>query len=168
MAITSRSSQRANLSSQYLKSNWPVPDLLRNDYISGEGDVRNLFNNDIELQAQITIIEGEIDDIEVRLLAVEILADSNEVRLNLLEPRVAQNETDITTNAANITTNTTNIATNTSAIADINDGRYSPLDGSGSPEGITTANNSKQYIDTAAGQTYYNPVIGANTGWILS
>ena len=41
-----------------------------------------------------------------------------------------------------------------------------PLDGTGSPEGVVTSNLSKQYIDTAANQIYFNPVVGVDTGWV--
>ena len=42
----------------------------------------------------------------------------------------------------------------------------SPLDGTGSPEGVETANISKFYVDTAVPTLYFNPVIGADTGWV--
>lgn len=41
-----------------------------------------------------------------------------------------------------------------------------PLDGVGSPEGIAESNFSKMYIDTNANQLYFNPIVGANTGWV--
>lgn len=40
------------------------------------------------------------------------------------------------------------------------------LSGSGSPEGSVTANNSRQYFDTAGPALYVNPTAGANTGWV--
>jgi len=49
----------------------------------------------------------------------------------------------------------------------INNGDLSPLSGSGSPEGVVTANYSLMYVDTDAVATlFFNPVFEANTGWI--
>tara|TARA_R110002033_G_C3897243_1_gene239762 strand:- start:467 stop:769 length:303 start_codon:yes stop_codon:yes gene_type:complete len=48
----------------------------------------------------------------------------------------------------------------------INDGEFSPLSGSGSPEGAVAANYSLLYVDTDTSQLYYNPVHGEATGWI--
>lgn len=161
-------SNRANLSREYLQENWGVPSLLQNDYISIGQDTEFLFSNDVELQARIVIIEGQIVDIQARLDAVELLAASNEGRLDLLEPRVTQNEADISTNAAgiatntgNISTNTGNIATNTADIAAIN-----TPSGTGSPEGVVTATRTNLYVETGTGQLWHNPTIGANTGWV--
>lgn len=42
----------------------------------------------------------------------------------------------------------------------------SPLNGILPPEGVATANLSKMYVDTAAQILYFNPVIGAKTGWV--
>ena len=41
-----------------------------------------------------------------------------------------------------------------------------PASGTGSPEGVVAAPLSKQYVDTAANQTYFNPIVGATAGWI--
>ena len=41
-----------------------------------------------------------------------------------------------------------------------------PLSGTGSPEGLITANLNGYFVDTVAPQNYYNPVPGANTGWL--
>lgn len=41
------------------------------------------------------------------------------------------------------------------------------LVGTGSPEGIQPANRTRQYLDSAAGKLYANPVIGARTGWVM-
>jgi len=35
------------------------------------------------------------------------------------------------------------------------------------PEGIVTANNSRQYFNSATGKQWNNPVVGANTGWVM-
>lgn len=43
---------------------------------------------------------------------------------------------------------------------------FSPKSGTGSPEGLVTANLSLQYVDTAVPTLFFNPVFGANTGWI--
>lgn len=154
-------SNRANLSREYLQENWGVPSLLQNDYISIGQDTEFLFSNDVELQARIVIIEGQIVDIDARLDAVELLAASNEDRLDLLEPRVTQNEADISTNTGNISTNTGNIATNTADIAAIN-----TPSGTGSPEGVVTATRTNLYVETGTGQLWHNPTFGANTGWV--
>jgi len=53
----------------------------------------------------------------------------------------------------------------------LNNGEYSPIEGEGSPEGVTAANSSKMYVDTTNAPTsvsiYYNSVIGSKTGWII-
>lgn len=54
----------------------------------------------------------------------------------------------------------------TTIIEIINGGEFSTMQGSGSPEGVTTANYSLLYIDTDVSQLYYNPEYGAITGWI--
>lgn len=38
--------------------------------------------------------------------------------------------------------------------------------GTGSPEGVVTANQSRQYYDSGAGTLYCNAVVGASTGWV--
>lgn len=48
----------------------------------------------------------------------------------------------------------------------INGGEFSPLSGSGDPNGVVTANYSLLYIDTDTNQLHYNPTYGENTGWI--
>lgn len=48
----------------------------------------------------------------------------------------------------------------------INGGEFSPISGSGDPNGIVTANYSLFYIDTDVNQLHYNPTYGENTGWI--
>jgi len=52
-------------------------------------------------------------------------------------------------------------------IGSISDGDYSPIIGTGSPEGVVTANYSLIYIDSVLPTQYYNPVFGASTGWIV-
>ncbi len=39
--------------------------------------------------------------------------------------------------------------------------------GSGSPEGVTPSNRTRQYLDAVTNQFYVNPVIGARDGWIM-
>ena len=51
-------------------------------------------------------------------------------------------------------------------IAIFNDGEASPQFGSGSPEGVVTANYSLFYIDTVANTLYYNQTFGSDTSWI--
>ena len=48
-----------------------------------------------------------------------------------------------------------------------NSGAFSPQFGTGSPEGVVTANYSLLYIDTAVPTMYYNETFGANTGWTV-
>ena len=50
----------------------------------------------------------------------------------------------------------------------INSGEFSPASGTGSPEGVTAANYSQFYVDTATNNIYYNPTFGADTGWLLT
>jgi len=159
-------SQRAGLSSEFLQQKTDWPQLLRNDYISGYQDIDGLFSNDVALDARLTIVEGEIVGIKVRLDSVEILATSNKGRLDLLEPRVADNEQDILDNATQIGLNATAISDNASSITDINDGRYSPQFGSGSPESVVTSNRNQQYFDTSGPSMWVNATIGVNTGWV--
>lgn len=54
-----------------------------------------------------------------------------------------------------------------SLISMVSGGDFSPLSGSGSPEGVVAANYSQLYIDTVAPAIYYNPTLGAETGWVL-
>lgn len=35
------------------------------------------------------------------------------------------------------------------------------------PEGVVTANNSRQYFNSVTSKLWVNPVIGATTGWVL-
>ena len=35
------------------------------------------------------------------------------------------------------------------------------------PEGIVTANNSRQYFNSVTGKQWNNPIVGANTGWVM-
>ncbi len=39
--------------------------------------------------------------------------------------------------------------------------------GSGSPEGVTPSNRTRQYFDAVSSQLYVNPVIGARDGWVM-
>ena len=48
----------------------------------------------------------------------------------------------------------------------VNGGEFSPIIGTGSPEGVVVANYSLQYIDSDVPQLYYNATAGADTGWI--
>lgn len=38
--------------------------------------------------------------------------------------------------------------------------------GTGSPEGIVTSNNARQFFDTTGGIQYNNSTVGVNTGWV--
>ena len=42
---------------------------------------------------------------------------------------------------------------------------YEVKSGTGSPEGAVKANRSKQYIDESGPTLYFNPTLGADTGW---
>ena len=35
------------------------------------------------------------------------------------------------------------------------------------PEGAVAANNSRQYFNSVTGKLWINPVVGANTGWVV-
>ena len=54
----------------------------------------------------------------------------------------------------------------TAILTAINGGEFSPLSGSGDPNGVTAANYSLLYIDTDVNQLHYNHTYGADTGWI--
>ena len=50
----------------------------------------------------------------------------------------------------------------------INNGDLSPLSGTGSPEGVETANYSLTYFDLAGPNVqYFNPTFGESTGWVI-
>ena len=50
----------------------------------------------------------------------------------------------------------------------LNDGELSPLSGTGSPEGVETANYSLTYFDLAGPNVqYFNPTFGDLTGWVI-
>lgn len=51
--------------------------------------------------------------------------------------------------------------------SELSNGDFSPQFGTGSPEGVVTANYSLLYIDTAVPQFYYNETFGADTGWVV-
>lgn len=169
MAINA-TSNRANLSSEFLRENWEVPDMLRNDYVSIGQDSETLFGNDVQLDARLTIAEGKITAIEVRLTAVEVLSDSNEGRLDLLEPRVDDVEVLAGDNKDRLDVVEPIVTQNTSDITDINDGRYSPqFDTHTDPNTLVTSNNNQTYYDISTPATpvqWVNPTIGVNTGWV--
>ncbi len=48
----------------------------------------------------------------------------------------------------------------------VNEGEFSPLSGTGDPNGVVAANYSLLYIDTDVNQLHYNPNYGEATGWI--
>jgi len=48
----------------------------------------------------------------------------------------------------------------------VNNGDLSPQFGTGSPEGVVSANYSLKYIDTVVPTEYYNTDFGSNTGWV--
>ncbi len=48
----------------------------------------------------------------------------------------------------------------------VNNGSLSPQFGTGSPEGLVTANYSLLYIDTAVPTMYFNESFEADTGWV--
>jgi len=50
----------------------------------------------------------------------------------------------------------------------LNDGELSPQSGTGSPEGVVTANYSLTYFDLAGPNVqYFNPTFGEDTGWVI-
>lgn len=52
----------------------------------------------------------------------------------------------------------------------ININEFTPLEGSGNPEGVIISNSSKTYVDTDLSPVsvtmYYNNTINSNTGWV--
>ena len=48
----------------------------------------------------------------------------------------------------------------------LNNGDLSPQSGTGSPEGVVTANYSLLYVDTSVPTLYFNSTFGENTGWV--
>jgi len=55
----------------------------------------------------------------------------------------------------------------TELLSVLNDGGLSPQSGTGSPEGVVTANYSLMYVDlTGPNVLYFNPTFGADTGWV--
>lgn len=42
------------------------------------------------------------------------------------------------------------------------------LTGSGSPEGVEPANQTRLYLDVDTNDIYVNPIIGERTGWVLA
>ena len=167
------SSDRANLSANYLKNNTDWPDKLRNDYISIGGDGDAFYNNDALLEEAVNQNASDIaqNSTDIAQNASDISTNSSAISAN--SSAISQNSTDIATNASAISSNASaisanaaNISTNTSAIDDINDGRYSPQFGSGSPEGVVTANRNQTYFDTSVPSMWVNSTIGASTGWV--
>lgn len=165
MPIISASSS-ANLSAEFLKTNTSWPALLRNDYISRSSDAAALFENDIFLDARLTEAEGKITSLEARIEINEANIASIDSRLTIAESDIATNAASILTNASNISANAAGISENGVAISEINDGRYSPQFGTGSPEGSVTANRSQTYFDASVPSMWVNPTIGASTGWV--
>lgn len=139
---------------------------LQSDYTARGQDTELLLENDIELQRQIDDLQSQIDGLDVRLTIVEGQIVALDARVTQNEGDIADNAANIATNTANIATNTANIATNTSAIADINDGRYQPQYGSGSPEGVVTANLNGSYYDLSVPSHWQNSTSGSDTGWV--
>ena len=159
-------SDRARLSANYLRDNTDWPELLRNDYIGGYSDSSALYNND---QALADAIDQNTADIaqnttDIATNTADIAQNASDISVNAAN--IATNASNISTNTTNISQNTSDIAQNASDIADINDGRYSPQFGTGSPEGVVTANRNQTYFDTSVPAMWVNPATGANTGWI--
>lgn len=159
MAIKYITSSRANLSAKVIDEQSGFKTLMREDYLGLGNDSDLLFENDVELQRQVTenadAIAQNADDIQ---------NNANNIAQNASS--IADNAADIATNAAAIAQNALDIAQNASDIADINDGRYSPQFGIGSPEGVVTSNRNQTYFDTAVPSMWVNPTIGVNTGWV--
>jgi len=110
----------------------------------------------------------------------------------LLQEEIDTNAEAITVNSDDISTNTTNISTNADNIelkadkilspttsnlitqttlgniqdAGVNISDLVMIVGTGSPEGVVTSNNARQFFDTTAGIQYNNSIVGVNTGWV--
>ena len=137
----------------------------------------------------LDVVEAIRRVFEADAVQLDIRITANTVAIVALDGRV-------TTNEANISTNTADIALNTQSILDLETDKadkvsgatldnvatllangnyqdsgvklsdYVVIIGTGSPEGVVTANQSLKYIDSAVPTEYYNPVAGANTGWV--
>ena len=77
------------------------------------------------------------------------------------EPRLLEDYFQLKRDNANLSTALAQL------IGLIEDGEFSPLSGSGSPEGVYAANYSGLYIDISAPALYYNGTNGASTGWVI-
>lgn len=166
MTIQYTSQQDANLSQNDLLTLWnedPSQNEYRltSDYISKGINFSFLFENDVNLQGQIESSEDRISQNEE-----DIATNAQNIALNA--DLIATNTSDISANSSSIQANTdsildnsADIATNASDIAGI-----STPSGSGSPEGLVTSTRTQFYVDTSGSQLYYNPTIGADTGWV--
>lgn len=159
MAIEQTEPAGANLSATTLENLTGWEQILINDYISIGQNNDALFANDVELQRQVTENAAAI-----AVNAANIATNAANIAQNASD--IAQNVLDIAQNASDIAQNALNIQANTDAIAEINDGRYSPQFGTGSPEGVVTSNNNQTYFDLSVPEMWVNPTIGVNTGWV--
>ena len=137
----------------------------------------------------LDVVEAIRRIFEADAVTLEIRITANEIAIAALDVRVTDNETNIADNAASILINSAAIldlendkadkvsgATLDNVATLLANGNYQDsgvklsdyvvILGTGSPEGAVTANQSLKYIDTNVPTEYYNPVAGANTGWV--
>ena len=129
---------------------------------------------------------------EADAVNLQIEIDGNTTSILINTANIATNTGNISTNATNIATNSSDITSLSLVVANKVDkvsgavldnvatllangniqdsgkklSDYVIIIGTGAPEGVVTANQSKLYIDDAVPTQYFNPVPGNNTGWV--
>ena len=150
------------LSSADIKSLTGWPDPMIEDYL-------NILRNIILVASSTDINDEQIEANRLAIIALAVLVDDNADAITLLIDAVDDLETG---KADKIIPATVNNLSTLSASGNLQDSGVLivdliPLSGTGSPEGVITANINGYFVDTAAPQNYYNPVPGANTGWLV-
>ena len=132
-----------------------------------EDDIDALGSDVSDLQDAVDLLESAVTSLEARVSQNETDINNLEIAVSDIQDEIDLIESAITSLEARVSQNETDIAKNASDISDINDGRYSPQFGTGSPEGVVTANRNQTYYDlSGTPQHWVNPIIGANTGWV--
>lgn len=80
-----QSSERANLSANFLRDNTTWPNVLRNDYLSIYGDNDVLFNNDALLEAAVNANADNINRANSMTASLDSGVAKNRSRLCLVE-----------------------------------------------------------------------------------
>ncbi len=144
------------------------PDAMIEDYLNILRNIILLGTSVDQDNAQIEANTLAIEVNEIAIAALSILVQDNADAITLLIDAVDDLETG---KADKIVPATTNNISTLSASGNLQDSGFLissliPLSGTGSPEGVITANDNGFFVDTVAPQNYYNPVPGANTGWL--